>query len=135
LSRLRGSSMYSSTKTNTITRTQATKRMGKLSLLKKSLPLYLFIIPAVIFIICFMVYPIIYNIIVSFQNLTILNLKTGGTFIGLENYIEVIKSEKFGIALKNTFIYTGVCIVFQVVFGYLLAVFFNQQFPFRNFFR
>ncbi|MBT2659017.1 sugar ABC transporter permease [Bacillus sp. ISL-18] len=127
--------MYSSTKTNTINRTEAGNSVVKFSVLKQSLPLYLFILPAVLFIICFMVYPIIYNIIVSFQNLTILNLKTGGTFIGLENYLEVIKSEKFGIALKNTFIYTGVCIVFQVVFGYLLAVFFNQQFPFRNFFR
>ncbi|MBS4208657.1 sugar ABC transporter permease [Bacillus sp. FJAT-50079] len=103
--------------------------------MKKSLPLYLFMVPAIIFVICFMIYPIIYNIVVSFQDLTILNLKEGGPFIGLQNYIEVVQSEKFLIALKNTFIYTVACIFFQVIIGYLLALFFNQDFPFRNFFR
>lgn len=102
---------------------------------KKSLPLYLFVLPAVIFVLCFMIYPIFYNIIVSFQNLTIKNLNVGGSFIGLQNYIEIFQSEKFIIALKNTFIYTITCIFFQVAIGYLLALFFNQEFPFRNFFR
>ncbi|MFJ5624235.1 carbohydrate ABC transporter permease [Peribacillus loiseleuriae] len=103
--------------------------------LKKSLPLYTFILPTVIFVLCFMIYPIVYNIIVSFQDLTIKNLNTGGSFIGLKNYVDIIQSEKFFIALKNTFIYTFACIFFQVVIGYLLALFFNQDFPFRNFFR
>ncbi|CAM3928856.1 carbohydrate ABC transporter permease [Lederbergia lenta] len=102
---------------------------------KKSLPLYLFVLPAVLFVICFMIYPIIYNIVVSFQDLKISNLNSGGPFIGLQNYIEIFQSEKFLVAFKNTFIYTITCIFFQVVIGYLLALFFNQDFPFRNFFR
>lgn len=102
---------------------------------KKSLPLYLFVLPAVLFVLCFMIYPIIYNIVVSFQDLTISNLNSGGLFIGLQNYVEIFQSEKFLVAFKNTFIYTITCIFFQVVIGYLLALFFNQDFPFRNFFR
>ncbi len=82
-----------------------------------------------------MIYPIIYNIFVSFQNLTLMNLQTGAEFVGLDNYVNILQTDKFGIALKNTLIYTFTCIVFQVVIGYLLAVFLNQDFPFRNFFR
>ncbi|MBS4223779.1 carbohydrate ABC transporter permease [Lederbergia citrea] len=104
--------------------------------LKKSLPLYLFMLPTIIFVICFMLYPIFYNIIVSFQDLTIMNLKSGDTsFVGLMNYIEVFQSDKFPIALKNTFVYTISCIILQVFFGYLLALFFNMEFPLRNLFR
>lgn len=104
--------------------------------MKRNLSLYLFMLPAFIFVLCFMLYPIIYNIIVSFQDLTLMNLKSGNaSFIGLENYKTVVNSEKFSIATKNTFIYTIACIVLQVIFGYLLALFFNLKFPFRNFFR
>ncbi|WP_347834948.1 hypothetical protein [Gracilibacillus sp. JCM 18860] len=64
-----------------------------------------------------------------------MNLQTGAEFVGLDNYVNILQTDKFGIALKNTLIYTFTCIVFQVVIGYLLAVFLNQDFPFRNFFR
>ncbi|MCP3762089.1 sugar ABC transporter permease [Domibacillus sp. A3M-37] len=101
----------------------------------KNLSQYLFVIPAALFVLLFMVYPIVYNIIVSFQDLTLMNLRQGGSFIGLQNYIEIVQTEKFVIALKNTIIYTFSCIFFQVIIGYLLAVFLNQDFPFRNFFR
>ncbi|WP_052712227.1 carbohydrate ABC transporter permease [Domibacillus indicus] len=101
----------------------------------QKMPQYLFIAPAALFVLLFMLYPIAYNIVVSFQDLTLMNLRSGGEFIGLQNYKEMIQTEKFGIALKNTVIYTAACIFFQVIIGYLLAVFLNQDFPFRNFFR
>lgn len=101
----------------------------------QKLPQYLFIVPATLFVLLFMLYPIVYNIVVSFQDLTLMNLRTGGEFVGLQNYVEILQTEKFRIALKNTVIYTAACIFFQVVLGYLLAVFLNQDFPFRNFFR
>ncbi|GAB2553903.1 carbohydrate ABC transporter permease [Gracilibacillus alcaliphilus] len=96
---------------------------------------YMFFLPALIFVLIFMIYPIVYNIIVSFQDLTLMNLKTGGQFIGLDNYTNVLGTATFSVALKNTVIYTVSCIFFQIVIGYLLAVFLNQDFPFRNFFR
>ncbi len=64
-----------------------------------------------------------------------MNLKSGANFIGWDNYINILQTERFGIALKNTIIYTSACIFFQVVIGYLMAAFLNQEFPFRNFFR
>lgn len=95
----------------------------------------MFFIPALIFVLIFMIYPIFYNIFISFQDLTLMNLKTGSQFIGLDNYTKILSTDKFYISLENTLIYTVSCIFFQIIIGYLLAVFLNQQFPFRNFFR
>ncbi|WP_243459394.1 carbohydrate ABC transporter permease [Metabacillus bambusae] len=103
--------------------------------LKKTLPKYLFIIPAFLFVVMFMLYPIFYNIFISFQDVTIMNLKGDKSFIGLENYRQIFQDERFLLSLKNTVIYTVSCIVFQLSIGFLLALFFNQKFPMRNFFR
>src|SRR5690625_3709212 len=100
-----------------------------------SLLKYTFLLPAIIFVLLFMLYPILYNIIISFQDVTIMNINGVKNFVKFENYREVLSNSTFLIALKNTLIYTSVCIVFQFTIGFLLALFFNQDFPFRNFFR
>ncbi|WP_224752805.1 carbohydrate ABC transporter permease [Metabacillus arenae] len=105
------------------------------SSLKKKMTKYLFILPSFLFVVIFMLYPIFYNIIISFQDFTIMNLKGEKPFIGLENYFQVFEDDRFVPALKNTVIYTVSCIFFQLSIGFLLALFFNQKFPFRNFFR
>ncbi|RKL65789.1 ABC transporter permease [Salipaludibacillus neizhouensis] len=101
----------------------------------KSLYKYLFVLPAFLFVVIFMLYPIVYNIFVSFQDATILNLSSDKSFVGLANYAYILNDPTFKIALKNTLIYTSSSIFFQISIGFLLALFFNQVFPFRNFFR
>ncbi|WP_227522026.1 carbohydrate ABC transporter permease [Bacillus solitudinis] len=108
---------------------------SKTALIKKNMPKYLFMIPAFLFVVIFMLYPIFYNIFVSFQDVTIMNLNGEKPFVGFQNYAQIFQDERFHVALKNTTIYTISCIVFQLSIGFLLALFFNQQFPFRNFFR
>jgi multiple sugar transport system permease protein len=103
--------------------------------LKKMAPKYLFILPAFLFVVIFMLYPIFYNIFISFHDVTIMNLKGDKSFVGFENYRQIFQDESFLLALKNTLIYTVTCIIFQLSLGFLLALFFNQNFPFRNFFR
>ncbi|MFC5711779.1 carbohydrate ABC transporter permease [Thalassorhabdus alkalitolerans] len=102
---------------------------------KKSLFKYLFLLPALLYVLIFMIYPIAYNIILSFQDVTLMNLGAGGSFIGIENFVQVLQNPLFLTALGNTLIYTVSCIVLQFGIGFLLALFFNQDFPFRNFFR
>ncbi|WP_084822203.1 carbohydrate ABC transporter permease [Bacillus sp. SA1-12] len=121
------------------TRIETNKRVGTEwqfgPFIKKTLPKYLFIIPAFLFVVIFMLYPIFYNLFISFQDFTIYNLKGEKPFIGLENYRQIFQDERFFPGLKNTVIYTVSCIVFQLSIGFLLALFFNQRFPLRNFFR
>ena len=90
---------------------------------------YLYVLPAVIFLITFIGYPIIYNIIMSFQQVNLMSLNTGErTFVGLANYKELLTNPIFYKALYNTMFYTIACIVFQFTIGFALALFFNIDF-------
>lgn len=89
----------------------------------------LFILPAVIFMLALIGYPIVYNIIISLQDVTATTLgKTARDFVGLENYRAILADPVLKTALWNTFYYTFWCLVFQVTIGFLLALFFSKKF-------
>lgn len=90
---------------------------------------YGFVIPAVIYLIIVVGYPLVYNIILSFQNLSVKNFKTGdSTFVGLTNYTTIISDPTFQLIFRNTIIFTIACLVFQFTLGFLLALFFSKKF-------
>lgn len=89
----------------------------------------LFVLPAFIYMAVFVGYPIISNIGLSFQDVSVKNLVKGEkNFIGLSNYIEIFSDEVFRKALLNTLTFTVSCLVFQFLIGFLLALFFNKKF-------
>ncbi|MGL5259152.1 MAG: carbohydrate ABC transporter permease [Lachnospiraceae bacterium] len=99
---------------------------------------YCFIIPAVLYMLIFIGYPIFYNWIISFQDVTATTLGSNSRdFVGLENYKMIFADTTFKTTLKNTFIYTIGCLTIQFTFGFLLALFFKQKFkiskPIRGF--
>ncbi|WP_156299681.1 carbohydrate ABC transporter permease [Streptobacillus canis] len=97
---------------------------------------YLYILPAVLFMLFFVGYPIVYNIIISFQEVNLMSLNTGiKPFVGLRNYITVLNNPVFYKALFNTLFYTVVCIIFQFTIGFALAMFFNIDFKLARFIR
>ena len=97
---------------------------------------YLYILPAVLFMIFFVGYPIIYNIIISFQDVNLMSLNTGiKPFVGMKNYIIVLSNPVFYKALFNTLFYTVICILFQFTIGFALAIFFNIDFKLARFIR
>lgn len=92
----------------------------------------LFIAPAVIYMIVFVGYPIIYNFILSFQNVTVMTIKTAKPFVGFENYIKAINDPIVMKSVINTMVFTVACIVFQFIIGLGLALFFNKRFNFAK---
>ena len=93
----------------------------------------LFILPAVIYMMIFVGYPIISNIILSFQNVSVRNLVNGQKqFIGIENYASIFNDGVFRKALGNTLTFTISCLVFQFLIGFLLALLFNKNFTFAK---
>lgn len=95
---------------------------------------YLYVLPAVIFIVVFVIYPIAYNILISLQKYDISTFQNGTKeIIGLANYQSIFKDALFLKAVGNTFIYTIICIIFQLGIGFLLALFFHKKFPGANF--
>ena len=53
-------------------------------------------------------------------------------FVGLENFTDELRSQIFLQTVRNTFVYTGVTVVFKLAFGIGLAVLMNQSFRLKN---
>ena len=98
-----------------------------------------FVLPGLIYMLAMIGYPILYNIVLSFQDVSVFNIKAGQDrpFIGVENYRLIFANDTMLPALSNTFLYTIVCLIVQFVFGLLLALLYNKNFalakPLRGF--
>jgi len=96
---------------------------------------YLFLLPALAFTILFAIYPLVYNVELSFRDVTAISLiQKTSQFIGLENYKEILKDPIFRHTALNTLIFTVLSIFFQFIIGFLIALLFNKDFPLRDFF-
>lgn len=90
---------------------------------------YLFIFPAFVYMLYFVGYPIVKNIILSLQDVTVKTLRLPNKpFVGLKNYVELFQDKVLQISLWNTLLFTVCCLVFQFVIGFALALFFNRKF-------
>lgn len=80
-----------------------------------------FAIPAVIFLLVFVLYPVIYNIVLSFTNAS-LSVKKQTTFVGLKNYIKMFSNKLFSKYFWNTCVWTFWSVLGQIVLGLALAL-------------
>lgn len=88
-----------------------------------------FVLPAILYMLVLMVYPLVYNFILSFRNLTVMNFKNNAAvFIGFENYLNIFRDREFQQAFLQTLWFTLACITVQFSIGFVLAVFFNAKF-------
>lgn len=89
----------------------------------------LYVLPAFIYMLVFVGYPIFQNLILSVQDVTMKNLISDDkTFVALQNYIALFQDKVFLKSLSNTLIFTVSCLTVQFLIGFLLALFFNQNF-------
>lgn len=96
---------------------------------KESLTGTLFVLPGLLYMLLLIGYPIIYNIVISFQDVNVMTIKNKeAVFVGLDNYKHLFQNDIILQVMKQTFIFTFWCILFQLAVGLLLAVFFNQKF-------
>lgn len=82
----------------------------------------LFIIPAFIFVTLFMYYPILQTFIYSFFSLHRTADWLHAQFVGLQNYIAVMKSEAFRGAFGFTLYYTIMTVFFELAIGLGMAI-------------
>ncbi|RRD51668.1 sugar ABC transporter permease [Buchananella hordeovulneris] len=86
--------------------------------------------PALLYILVFLVAPLVYNLWISVSDANGANLITGDfSPQGFDNYAAVTKDGSFWKALLLSAIFTVACLVFQFVIGYALALFFRRPFP------
>ena len=81
-------------------------------------------------------YPILYNLVMSLQDVQIANLAQGERpFVGLDNYRAVWSDPGFSLALFNTIVFTLGNVLLSFLLGLALALFFELRFPGASYLR
>ncbi len=103
---------------------------------KKKTPLLLFLIPAFVFLVVFLFYPFVMNVINSFASIKGLGTPAQGWNEPVtENYQRLFTDPLMGTAFKNTMILMGCTIIFQVGIALLLALLVDNIMKGAKFFR
>jgi len=94
---------------------------------------YLLILPTVLIIGGLVFYPVVYNIWLSFHQVTTGNLGETAPFVGLDNYRYVIKDiERFLPALRTTFVYSIAGMFLSLGVGLIASLLLNEKFRARG---
>jgi len=103
---------------------------------KRSPLLYVFLLAPVFYLIAMIGFPLLYNLAMSFQDVTLRNLSQFlRPFVGLDNFREVITDATFRKVFVNSLVFVGVNVVGQVSLGLLAALFFAETFAGAHFLR
>lgn len=87
---------------------------------------YWSVLPALLVIILFTIYPVFYAVRISFYRY-VLTKPNSHPFIGLKNFADVISSYYFKTSLINTGIYTVASVAGVILFGLLVAMLLNTK--------
>ncbi|NEE02729.1 carbohydrate ABC transporter permease [Phytoactinopolyspora halotolerans] len=88
-----------------------------------------FVAPLIVYLLLFYAYPLYRNVELSLHDYTPRAFVQGDPeFVGFDNFADVISSSAFGLALRNTAVFTLVSITVQYAIGLALAVFFRNNF-------
>ncbi|MDA7984323.1 MAG: sugar ABC transporter permease [Alphaproteobacteria bacterium] len=87
------------------------------------------LLPTFLLLVGFYLYPALYNLELSFTDITLLELRRGGEFVGVSNYAEFLRGSEFlSIAINTVFWLTAVTVVLRVFLGLLMALLLNSRF-------
>lgn len=88
---------------------------------------YLFPLPAVLFVVILMVFPVGYTFFLSFTDWTL----TSGrplNIVGLKSYLQILTEPRFLEALGRTFYFTFGAVISQMLLGTILALILHRKF-------
>jgi multiple sugar transport system permease protein len=85
---------------------------------------YLFLLPALVIFALFVWYPLLLGFVMSFQYVDMIN---PALWVGWINYQKVLADPLFGIAWRNTLVFTGYALVFGYAVPLALALLVNEM--------
>ena len=88
---------------------------------------YALLSPSLILLILLIGYPMIYNVVISFQKVP-LNPRMGSEFIGLSNFAEVLTDKSFYHSVWITLLFTVIVTILSTLLGLIIAIFMNREF-------
>jgi multiple sugar transport system permease protein len=93
-------------------------------------PYLAFIVPTIVYVAGFTLYPALYSIAISFTNLNFgyVNWK----FVGFANYAKLLRWEYLPMVLSNTAVFVVGVSAIQICLGFGIALLLNQHWPFRR---
>ncbi|OQA22369.1 MAG: Lactose transport system permease protein LacF [Chloroflexi bacterium ADurb.Bin360] len=98
-----------------------------------NLMIFLFLLPAIVLFLLFVVYPILQSIYYSLFNWN--GFGPAVDFVGLDNFRNILKDRVFLIALRNGFLIIALSLSVQLPLSLILAVLVGRDLPGRVFFR
>jgi arabinogalactan oligomer/maltooligosaccharide transport system permease protein len=101
---------------------------------KKNSFAYFLVLPALVIMIAVVLYPFIYNIVLSFSNMSLSHIHDW-EITGFDQYIKVFAEPEFYEFFLKTLIWTFTNITFHVVIGVTLALLLNKKLPGTGIFR
>ncbi|MEU0940752.1 carbohydrate ABC transporter permease [Embleya sp. NPDC059213] len=102
---------------------RATKPPRKPSGIVKSVTPYLLVAPAILGIVFLLFYPVVRNVMLSFQHYRFKQLiSRSAEYVGWENYQEVLKDSEFWEVTRRTFYFTAVNVVAIMIVSTLCAL-------------
>lgn len=102
--------------------------------LKTNTLAYLFTVPAFFLMALMVVYPFLFNVVISFSNMNLTHFRDWHVS-GLQNYGQVILDPSFRYYLLKTVLWTAINIFFHVVIGVWLALILNKDIKGKSIFR
>ncbi|MDR3333275.1 MAG: sugar ABC transporter permease [Treponema sp.] len=100
--------------------------VGKGGFIERNLN-YIFPLPAILFVVLLMIFPVAYTLFVSFTDWSL----TSGRpmrFAGFAGYLKILKEPRFLAAVGRTFGFTFGAIVLEAVLGTIIALILNRDF-------
>jgi multiple sugar transport system permease protein len=92
----------------------------------------LFVMPAIAVMMAVIIFPWIFTLFMSVHDWRIGQVKS---FIGLDNYTNLVHDERFVSSVWRTLVYTVLATVLPLIFGVLSALVFHRRFPLRGLLR
>ncbi len=87
-----------------------------------------FIFPGITLLTMILIFPVSFALVLSFTNRQLIYL--GSTnFVGLSNYIEMVRDKGFWSSLLLQFGFITIAIPIELVIGFFVALLFNNEFP------
>jgi multiple sugar transport system permease protein len=93
---------------------------------------YFLLLPAVVWVLVFTVFPLLYSIYLS-----LFKVRIGQTneFIGLGNYARAFRDANAFESAKTTLFIVGLAVLIELALGLALAILYNRRLPFRGLLR
>lgn len=95
----------------------------------------IFVIPEVIGILVFGVFPLLFSLYLSFCEWNLVGGLSSIKFIGLDNFARILSDDKFYTALKNNALFTVVTVPVGMFMALVMAVLIHTKLYFKDFFK